>query len=230
MSTDYTKLLSKIIPARDGADVLTMRTGVVNAINSDGTADVVISGVVVPAVPRLAEASVAVGSVVQMIAYRGSLLIIGRSANGGQSLALGLWARGQNTASSGLQSTTLSGTIATNTVTFVKNRVYEVKTHGGVSSTTANAFLDLRAYRSGPATQIGEFFRFGAPTTGSVYNASGHGIYFTPTVDVVGGVSLYAAGSVASAVTHVAGAGGTPRNVEVYDVGDISQFPGITTW
>lgn len=227
-NANLTKLRKKLIPPPDGQDVLRLRAGVVSAVNSDGTCDVVLAGATVPGVPRLQEASVAVSAVVQLLSYRGSLLIIGRSASGGQTAGLGLWARGQSTsASSGITSTTPVTTgLVTNTVTFVKNRVYECRTHGGVSNATANSYADLRPYRN-TGTQLGEWFRFPTPSN-AVFNASAGGIYFTPAANVSGAVALYAATS-AGTLTHY-GNSGTPRNIEVWDVGDASQFSGIATW
>lgn len=227
-NANLTKLKKKLIPTPDGQDVARLRSGIVSAVNNDGTCDVILAGVTVEDVPRLQEASVAVDAVVQMLSYRGSLLIIGRSASGGQTAGLGLWARGQSTAqSSGITSTTPVTTgLSTNTVTFVKNRVYEIRTHGGVSNATANSYADLRPYRN-TGTQLGEWFRFPTPSN-AVFNASAGGIYFTPTANVSGSVVLYAATS-AGTLTHY-GNTGTPRNIEVWDVGDISQFPGVPTW
>lgn len=222
------KIKKKLLPAIDGTDVLRLRTGVVSAVNSDGTCDVVISGATVAAVPRLMEASVAVSTVVQMLSYRGSLLIIGRSASGGQSAGLGLWARGQATSNTGTITTSLTSlSLVTNTVTFVKNRVYEIKTHGGVQS-TATGYADLRAYRSAAATQIGEFFRYPITATGVAINATGSGLYFTTAANVSGAVALY--GSFSAGNGNHVGTAGTPRNIEAWDVGDASQFSGITTW
>jgi hypothetical protein len=80
---DYTKILKKLTPDRDGEPHTHLRVGVVNAVNSNGTVDVLMSGtVVIPGVPRLNSARVAVGTVVQMISFRGSLLVLGPSASG----------------------------------------------------------------------------------------------------------------------------------------------------
>lgn len=222
------KIKRDLLGEQDGQDVLRLRVGVVSAVNADGTCDVVVAGATVPAVPRLQEATVSVGGIVQMLSYRGSLLIIGRAASTGRSAGLGLWARGQSTGSSSL-TTTLASVLTTNTVTFVQNRVYEIRTHGGVTNSNANSYVDLRAYRAGPATLIGEFFRFPTPVANVVFNATGGGIYFTPSADVSGAVALYAAGSTASGAAHQ-GAAGTFRNIEVYDVGEANEFSGIATW
>lgn len=228
MPIDLSKIKKKLNPPMDGQDVLRLRVGVVTAVNGDGTCDVVLSGTTIEDVPRLQEASVQVGGVVQILSYRGSLLIIGRSATGGQTAGLGLWARGASTSqSSDITSTTpVSTGLATNTVTFVKDRVYECRTHGGVTNITANTYADLRPFRN-TGTQLGEWYRFPTPVT-AVFNATAGGIYFTPTASVSGSVVLYAATS-AGTLNHYAN-GGTPRTIEVWDVGDISQFPGIPTW
>lgn len=220
------KIKKKILPLEDGQDGLKLRTGVVSAVNSDGTCDVTISGVTVAGVPRLMEASVSVGTVVQMLTYRGSLLIIGRSASGGQSAGLGLWARGQAT-SSGTIPSALGQLLITNTVTFVQGRVYECKTHGGVQASSTGV-VDLRAYRN-TGTQIGEFFRFPVTVASVALNASASGLYFTPAANVSGAVALYGQSSLTSP-THVGTSSGTPRNIEVYDVGDTTQYSGIATW
>ena len=84
MTIDYTKLLAKLNPEPGGEDVLRLRTGVVSAVNSDGTVNVAISGVVIPHVPRLAGTILSAASNVQVLSYRGSLLVldaVARNAN-----------------------------------------------------------------------------------------------------------------------------------------------------
>ena len=78
---DYTKLRKKLIPEPDGEPPVVMRTGTIDAVNVDGTVDVEMSsGVILPDIPRLASAEVSVGLVVNIISFRGSLLVIGPSA------------------------------------------------------------------------------------------------------------------------------------------------------
>jgi hypothetical protein len=74
---DYTTLIKKLVPDEDGQDVLRLRVGVVSAIATDGTVDLTLNGVTVPDVPVLGGAYFAVASTVQVLSYRGSLLIIG---------------------------------------------------------------------------------------------------------------------------------------------------------
>lgn len=80
MTIDYTKLLAQIVPQSDGEDVIRWRTGVIDTVNSDGTVDVAISGLVIPDLPRLASTALAAGDVVQIASYRGALIIIDRTA------------------------------------------------------------------------------------------------------------------------------------------------------
>ena len=77
---DYTKLLAKLDPQPGGEDTARMRTGIVDAVNSDGTVDLAISGIIVPSVPRVNSLVVAENTVVQVISYRGSLLVLGSVA------------------------------------------------------------------------------------------------------------------------------------------------------
>lgn len=78
---DYTKLIKKLVPEEDGQDVLRLRVGVVAAIAADGTVDVTLNGVTVPDVPVLGNAYFAVGTTVQILSYRGSLMIIGSAGS-----------------------------------------------------------------------------------------------------------------------------------------------------
>ena len=85
MGIDYTKLLGKLQPEAGGEDTLRLRVGVIDAVNSDGTVDVGISGLVVPDVQRLDGLVVLVGQYVQVLTYRGGLLVLGgTSIAGGQ--------------------------------------------------------------------------------------------------------------------------------------------------
>jgi hypothetical protein len=77
VTLDYTKLLARIVPESDAEDSLKLRTGVVSSVNANGTVDVTISGLTVPNIPRLRGAYLLVGDNVQVISYRGSLLVIG---------------------------------------------------------------------------------------------------------------------------------------------------------
>lgn len=79
---DYSKLLDKLLPPSDGEDMTRLRTGLVDAVNSDGTVNVGISGLVVPNVPRLAGAPMVAGTIVNILVWRGGLLVIGPTSVG----------------------------------------------------------------------------------------------------------------------------------------------------
>lgn len=228
---DYTKLRKKIVPEQDGQDVTRLRVGVVSAVNTNGTCDVAISGVTVAGVPRLAGADVYVGGSVQILSYRGSLLILGLSATDGRSSGLGLWLRGDDSVSSSpvTSATPVSLGLVTNTGDLVKDRVYELKTFGGISGSSAGAWADLWAYRSPALTALAEWFRWPMPAVTTAYNASGCGLYFTAAANVSSvAVALYGNAS-AGSLTHGA-TNSSRRNIEVWDVGHISKFPGVPPW
>lgn len=73
------KIKKQLIGEDDGQDVLRLRTATVSAVNADGTASIVLNGVTVTSVPVLMGAVVTASAVVQVLSYRGSLIIIGQS-------------------------------------------------------------------------------------------------------------------------------------------------------
>jgi H-type lectin domain-containing protein len=81
-TSNLTKLKKKLIPPPDGQDVAKLRTATVTSVNSNGTLNIVLNGATVPSVPRLAGAFAVAGSVVQVLTYRGSLLVLGAVAPG----------------------------------------------------------------------------------------------------------------------------------------------------
>ena len=93
MVTDYTKLLSKLIPEAGGEDTA-LRTMVVSSVNSDGTVNLSTSGVIIPNIPRLGNAAVVVGEPVQVLTIRGSAIVLGPI---GGSLIDTVWNRSTST-------------------------------------------------------------------------------------------------------------------------------------
>lgn len=79
---DYTRLRDKLNPTSQigGVDELRLRVGVVAALNSNGTVELTISETTVSSVPVLNGVPLFVGSVVQLLAYRGTMLILGTVA------------------------------------------------------------------------------------------------------------------------------------------------------
>lgn len=87
---DYSGLREKINPDRDGQDVLQLRTATVSAIGTNGKVSITLNGVTVTDVPYLVSSGIVVGTVVQVLVYRGSLLVIGAAAGSTQSIG-GAW-------------------------------------------------------------------------------------------------------------------------------------------
>lgn len=83
MPIDYTKIKKKINGQIDPFEVdpLTLRVGVVAAVNSNGTANITLSGVTLTNVPVLATGqNLITGLPVQVVTYRGSFLVLGHVA------------------------------------------------------------------------------------------------------------------------------------------------------
>jgi hypothetical protein len=77
MTIDYTKLINQLDPEQDGEDSLKPRTAIVDEVNVDGTLDIILSGVIVPNVPRLSSVGAVEGDAVQVQVSLGGMLVIG---------------------------------------------------------------------------------------------------------------------------------------------------------
>lgn len=75
--TDWTRVIERILPTPGAEDVLRMRTGVVDEVNSNGTADVLVSGLVIPSLPVMGGARVVADETVMLLSWRGSLVVLG---------------------------------------------------------------------------------------------------------------------------------------------------------
>lgn len=73
-------VLQKLVPQKDGEPYTVHRTAVVDAVNTDGTVDLEVSGVVIPDVPVLSGATAPLGAVVSVLAWQGALLVLGAVA------------------------------------------------------------------------------------------------------------------------------------------------------
>jgi hypothetical protein len=107
---DYTRLRKKLIPEPDGEPHIVMRTGTISQVNANGTVDLQMSdGTIVPGVSRLVGAYTPVGAVVQVLSFRGSLLVIGGSAtNSSQVLPM---QAGTHNVTMGASATTFSSAV-----------------------------------------------------------------------------------------------------------------------
>jgi hypothetical protein len=107
-SSNLTKLRKKLIPPPDGQDVAKLRTAVVTALASDGTLSINLNGAVIDGVPVLNGAGdLLVGRAVQVISYRGSVLVLGASTakKSNSAITTGTAAGSGTTAATGFTNT-----------------------------------------------------------------------------------------------------------------------------
>jgi hypothetical protein len=163
MPIDLSKIKKKINPPPDGQDVLRLKVGVVSAIAADGTVDITLNGTTIADVPCLGSAQFIVGQTVQVLSYRGSLLVLGGS---GLPVAQAVSATG-GSADTGTTTNTsfitaLSGGTASWGVAFVappSGRV-TVTCKAAAFNDTANSYavLDFQV-RLGSTVNAGTIFR-----------------------------------------------------------------------
>lgn len=84
------KIKKQLMGEQDGQDVLRLRTGTITVVNANGTVDLTLDGVTVAGIRYLLSAGIAVGTIVQIASYRGSLLVIGSATGTSQSVG-GSW-------------------------------------------------------------------------------------------------------------------------------------------
>lgn len=170
------KIKKKLLPAIDGTDVLRLRTAVVSAIAADGTTSITLSGATVTNVPSLGGAVFAVGSVVQVASYRGSLLILG--AAGGVSSQPARLNATDNT--NGVPGTTFTNSITGTSpaifgVAFVGPPSGKVLVMGrclaGCSAVNGYSFLDFEI-KTGATIGSGSTFRGPNDLTCSIFQSS----------------------------------------------------------
>jgi len=156
MTTDWSRLVDQILPKAGGEDVVRMRTGVVDAENSDGTVDVAISGLVVPDLYKIDGMVTEVGDVVQVISYRGALIVLGAVASSVTSRSYGIPVMPTTTASNG---TDTSGTtevrdavLGNYVFTAAAGRKYRAWWTGATSANVANDRVSVRIRDGGSST------------------------------------------------------------------------------
>lgn len=179
-SSNLTKLRKKLIPPPDGQDVAKLRAAVVAAYDTaDGSVDLTLNGATIPNVPVLSGVAVTVGATVQLLSYRGSLLVIGSSGNGAQPVeATGSTSNGtvaSATYTNNLASTGIHG------VAFIappSGKVQIIGRSAGGNGTVGNyAQMDWEV-RQGSTIGSGTLFRTTNNNTASVFlssTASGQG-------------------------------------------------------
>lgn len=141
---DYTKLLEKLSPQPDAEDILRLRVGTVLAVNADGTLNLTVSEITVEDVPKLSGTSAPVGAVVQVITYRGSMLVIGAVAQTStDSVSSRVATTPRTSNSAAVTSETLIDSV---TASLVSGRTYKVRWEAKLNSTVASdtAFFRIR--------------------------------------------------------------------------------------
>jgi hypothetical protein len=143
---DYTRLRKKLIPEPDGEPHIVMRTGTISQVNANGTVDLLMSdGTIVPGVSRLANVAVWVGLVVQILSFRGSLLVLGSSAQSAAGASPGRVATTTRTADSSAVAgvETVSDSV---TAYLVAGSRYRIRWTAAVNSTVSadTAFVRIR--------------------------------------------------------------------------------------
>jgi hypothetical protein len=152
---DYTKLQQKLNPNPGAEDVLRLRVGTVDVVNANGTLDIEMSdGVVVPDVPRLDGPPLPVGTVVQMISFRGSLLVIGSSTAGSVTPTPGQ--RIETSVVTAMSSTFTAMTqVAAVTAPLVAGLIYRVTLEGAFDTSVDGDTVRARIFENSTAgTQI----------------------------------------------------------------------------
>jgi hypothetical protein len=232
MSIDYQKLLAKLMPEPGGEDVARMRVGIVDAVNADGTVNLGIAGIIVPSIPVLSSAGVSDNAVVNVISYRGSLLVIGSTATaGGQGGSLGRKvssaANTTSTANNTLIKDSGCGDLA---FTAVAGRRYRLSYRARFASSVAADAADVRILDNGASSPVaGSTARAGS----SYYMPSGTSngsvnivvdAWVDCTADIAAGVHTVAAfftRTVGTGTVTLSQATGQVRTLTVKDEGPI---------
>jgi len=216
-SINLSKIKKKLNPEPDGQGLLRLQTATVSAIASDGTVDISLNGATVTDVPVLGSARFVSGQAVQVLSYRGSLLILGGSGLGSaapvsNSASAGASATDAGTTNSGSFVTSLSG--ATTTIAGVafiappSGRVF-VECSAAASNDTAGdyALVDFQV-RQGSTINSGTVVRATNENTAGVIRSSTAGLQATiVSSDVVTGLTAGSAYNVTMAFRQ--GVGGT---------------------
>lgn len=177
MPIDLSKIKNKLNPPPDGQDVLRLKTAVVTAYStSTGSVTISLNGTDIPGVPTLSGAAFPVGSTVQVLSYRGSLLVIGSSGVGAQPVeATGGTVNGTTTSTSYTNSLTTTGVHG---VAFIAPASGKVQVLGRSSggSTTVGQYSQLDwEVRTGSTVGSGSVVRATSNDTASVFLSSTSG-------------------------------------------------------
>lgn len=236
-STDYTKLLARLLPDAGGEDTVRMRVGVVTAVNVNGTLNILLSGVSVPGVSRLDNVIVGVGDVVQIASYRGALLALGKSnPPNADGTRVGGAYRGSSTGNIGANTESLFLTsqdtsLANAPITFKANHAYRLDFISTVQTTGVTQQVIFRVRQSVDGSSlagtqirlIGKSIAFNGHTDNGDFSAQFIVGNADVTTYIVISVNVGAAGSIA-----ISGGIGLTY-FDIYDIGSAAFHPNRIT-
>lgn len=177
MPIDLSKIKKKLNPPMDGQDALRLSVATVINIESDSTVDIDLNGATVFDVPILGSPAMTVGSVVQLLRYRGSLLVLGPS--GGFSArpveASGTITNGTTTSTSYTNSLSITGVHGVAFIGPPSGTVQVIgRSAGGNSASGQYGLMDWEV-RQGVSIGSGAVVRATSDSTASIYQSSSAG-------------------------------------------------------
>lgn len=227
MAVDYTRLIQKLVPEQDGEAGLTLRTATVDNVNADGTVDLEMSsGVIVPNVPRLDGARAYLGTVVQVLSLRGSLLVIGSVGGDGPELFNSVEDI-TNSSFTSLPAGTELAVLFLPNKTYKANTAYRVVSYAqytvGTGSSVSTPLAVFRKTNAAGALLINPG-RFLMQTT----NGMGYvreGIFTVGSADVTAVIAMTISVPQTGETISQRGGVGAPRTIYVYRAGRASDYP-----
>jgi hypothetical protein len=174
---NLTKIKKKLNPDPDGTPPLRLQTATVAAMDADGTVDIALNGTTVTNVPVLGAARFVVGTVVQVLTYRGSMLVLGGSGTGSAQAvsAEGVTTNGTTTSTSFTNSLTTTGIHGVAFIAPPSGKVYVVgRTLSGHSVAGAFTHVDVEV-RVGATVGSGAVWRAAANNTASAFQSDSAG-------------------------------------------------------
>lgn len=170
---NLTKIKKKLNPDPDGTPPLRLQTATVAAMDADGTVDITLNGTTITNVPVLGSARFVVGTVVQVLTYRGSMLVLGGSGIGSAQAvsAEGNTTNGTTTSTSFTNTLTTTGVHGVAFIAPPSGKVYVVG-RALAGNTTAGIFTHLDVeVRVGAVVGSGSVFRAASNNTASGFQS-----------------------------------------------------------
>lgn len=172
--TDYTKIISGLVPQLDGESAVRHRSALVDAVNANGTVDLDFNGTIIASVSVLDGAVVGAGETVQVAVWAGDMLVLG-AARTAPSGARGILDYAEVTSSQlGMAAGTTDLTGLAVTVTVGTGRAIEISGNVQLGKRTA-AGRGQVLIREG-SSNLGRLWRIdNMATSGTLQRFRGHG-------------------------------------------------------